>query len=238
MCGRFAQCFDVQATADWLEAQPPAETPPARYNIAPGSRILACRVQADNQRELASLHWGLLPSWAKDRKLGVKTFNARAETVAEKPSFRAAFKHRRCLIPADAFYEWRTTPNGKQPFAFRRRDGRPMTLAGLWEQWTDPSSGERVESATIIVTQANATIAAVHDRMPVILDRAHWAEWLNPDNQSKTQLTGLLQPCPGEEMIGYPVTRSVGQPRFDAPECLAPTGPLISATIGQTDSIR
>ena len=227
MCGRFAHCFDVQATADWLEAQPPAETPPARYNLAPGSRILACRVQADGQRELAFLHWGLLPSWAKDRKLGYKTFNARAETVAEKPSFRAAFKHRRCLIPADAFYEWQSTPNGKQPFAFRRRDGQPMTLAGLWEQWTDPSSGERVESATIIVTQANATIAAVHDRMPVLLEAAHWDQWLDPAETDKSRLTALLQPYPAEKMIGYPVDQAVGRPSTDGPECLVPRGAAI-----------
>ncbi|WPL15702.1 hypothetical protein Thiowin_00616 [Thiorhodovibrio winogradskyi] len=233
MCGRFAQCFDVQATANWLEAQPPIGTPPARYNIAPGSRMLACRSRADIQRELASFHWGLVPSWAKDRKLGYKTFNARAETVAEKPSFRAAFKHRRCLIPADAFYEWQTTPNGKQPFAFRRWDEQPMTFAGLWEQWTEPSSGERLESATIIVTNANPLVAAVHDRMPVMIDPKDWDQWLHPGEADENRLKRLFQPCPGDAMIGYPVTWSVGQPRFDAPECLVPTGPLIDAAADQ-----
>jgi putative SOS response-associated peptidase YedK len=180
MCGRFAQCFDVQATADWLKAEPPAEIPPARYNIAPGSRILACRCRADGQRELAAFHWGLLPGWAKDRKFGYRTFNARAETVAEKPAFRAAFRQRRCLIPADAFYEWQSITGGKQPITFRRRDERPMTLAGLWEQWIDPDSRERVENATTIVTRANALINPVHDRMPVILDPADWDQWLDP----------------------------------------------------------
>ncbi|EIC22830.1 SOS response-associated peptidase [Thiorhodovibrio frisius] len=227
MCGRFAQCFDVQATADWLEAEPPAEVPSARYNIAPGSPILACRLGADGQRELAAFHWGLLPSWAKDRKLGFKNFNARAETVAEKPSFRAAFRQRRCLIPVDAFYEWKTSPGGKQPIAFHRRDEQVMSFAGLWEHWIDPASGETIESASIIVTQANALIEAVHDRMPVILDSEHWAPWLDPGNQDKAGLTALLQPCPEDLLLGYPVDRAVGNPRFDRPDCLMPKDPRL-----------
>jgi putative SOS response-associated peptidase YedK len=238
MCGRFAQCFDVQATADWLEAESPAEQPPPRYNLAPGSRILACRSHADGRRELASFHWGLIPGWAKDRKFGNKTFNARAETVAEKPSFRAAFRQRRCLIPADVFYEWKTVPGGKQPFAFRRRDEQPMTFAGLWEQWADPTSGERLDSATIIVTNANPLVAAVHDRMPVILDPAHWAEWLDPGHRDRAKLAALLQPCPGDVLIGYPVDPAVGHPRCDGPAYLEPTGPLIDVAADQFGSVR
>lgn len=231
MCGRFAQCFDVQATADWLEAAPPAETLPLRYNLAPGRRMLACRSRTDGQRELASFHWGLLPSWAKDRKLAYQTFNARVETAAEKPSFRAAFRQRRCLIPADAFYEWKTVPGGKQPFAFRRRDGQPMTFAGVWEHWIDPVSGERLESATILVRQASAPVAAVHDRMPVILDAARWSDWLDPGHQDKTALTALLQPDPTQALLGYPVARALGQMRFDSPQCLTPQGPPIDPAV-------
>lgn len=229
MCGRFAQCFDVQATADWLAAEPPAEPTTPSYNIAPGRAVLACRLGAAGRRELSPFHWGLIPGWAKDRKLGYKTFNARAETVAEKPSFRAAFRRRRCLIPADAFYEWQSTPDGKQPFAFRHRDQRPMTFAGLWEHWVDPDSRETLESATIIVTSANQTVAAIHDRMPVILDARHWDAWLDPAERALSELTALLAPYPADRLIRYPVAKAVGNPRCDGPECLAPEGP-------QTDS--
>lgn len=215
MCGRFAQYrsgteleaqFGASFDGAWL---------PPQYNIAPGSLLLAVRADSAGPRTFTTLQWGLIPRWAKDRKIGYRTINARAETVAEKPSFRAAFRQRRCLIPADGFYEWQATGSGKQPYFIARRDRQPFAFAGLWESWTDPASGERLDSATIIVTQANALVRPIHDRMPVILSPADYGVWLDPTQTRAEALTPLLKPCDPEPMMAYPVDRRVNKPSED-----------------------
>lgn len=225
MCGRFAQFSLPEALEDYFEVADGFDLPPPRYNIAPGSQILAVRAGPDGRRVFTSLHWGLIPSWAKDRKLGYRTINARAETVAEKPSFRTAFKSRRCLIPADGFYEWQTTPSGKQPYFIRLADGEPLAFAGLWETWTDRESGEVVESGTIIVTQANALVGRIHDRMPVILDPRDFSAWLDPAIQTASKLQGLLRPLDPERLSMHAVDRRVGKPSNDDPSLILPLAP-------------
>ena len=150
--------------------------------------------------------WGLVPVWAKDVKLGYSTFNARAETVATKPTFRAAFRHRRCLVPADGFYEWQALAESKrkQPWFIARRDRDPLAFAGLWERWISPA-GDTLESCCIIVTNANALMRPIHERMPVILDPADWDAWLAPDARDPAALQALLQPYPADDLAAWPV---------------------------------
>lgn len=214
MCGRFAQFASGELLESHFQASYEGERLPARYNVAPGTPILICRADGRGRR-LLPVHWGLIPSWAKDRKVGYRTINARAETVAEKPAFRAAFKRRRCLIPADGFYEWQSGADGKQPFFVRRRDGRPLAFAGLWEHWTDPETGEPLESATIIVTQASAQLHRIHERMPVILQPSRYGTWLDPQNLARKPLQQLLQPFEDDGLVAYPVSRRVNRPQED-----------------------
>ena len=222
MCGRFVQ----YRSGEDLEAQFGASFDgawlPPRYNIAPGSQLLAVRADSAGTRTFTTLHWGLIPPWAKDRKIGYRTSNARAETVAEKPSFRAAFRQRRCLIPADGFYEWQATNSGKQPYFHTRQDRQPFAFAGLWESWTDPASGERLASATIIVTDANELVRAIHDRMPVILSPLEYGVWLDPTLTRVESLTPLLQPCDPALLMAYPVDRRVNKPSEDDASLLDP----------------
>ena len=219
MCGRFNLITDAQALVDFFALSDSLDVAP-RYNIAPAQSILAVR-QQDGRRTAAALHWGLIPRWSKDRKIGYKTINARAETVAEKPAFRSAFRRRRCLIPATGFFEWRTVASGKQPYNILRRDGNLMAFAGLWESWRSPD-GEQIESCTIIITEANESVRPVHDRMPVILDPEAYPIWLNPDLQDPAKLQPLLRPCPAELTVAVPVSRSVGNPANDGPDCVRP----------------
>jgi len=215
MCGRFAQFTSGDVLEAQFEATYAGERLPARYNVAPGTPILVCRVDQQGRRHLMPVHWGLIPSWAKDRKVGYRTINARAETVTEKPAFRAAFRRRRCLIPADGFYEWQAAPGGKQPFFIRHHTGRPLAFAGLWERWTDPERGEPLESATIIVTRANAQLQPIHARMPVILDPSDYETWLDPQNLAGEPLQALLQPFAEDALISYAVSRRVNRPQED-----------------------
>ena len=167
-----------------------------RYNIAPTQDVAAVRA-ADSGRELVALHWGLIPSWAKERSIGARMINGRSETVAEKPSFRSALKSRRCLIVADGFYEWQKLGARKQPFFIALADRRPFAFAGLWERWAG-EGGEPVESCTILTTTANEAIAPIHDRMPVILDREHHGVWLDRGVTDAAALLPLLRPQPAE----------------------------------------
>ena len=157
-------------------------------------------------RELALLRWGLIPHWAKEEKIGYRMINARAETVAEKPSFRVALRRRRCLIPATGFYEWKAVPGGKQPYNIQLVDGGLFAFAGLWERWQG-DAGQVVESCTIIVTEANKAISPIHDRMPVILDPSDYKSWLDPQLQDSASLQPLLRPCPPNRINSYPVSR-------------------------------
>lgn len=221
MCGRFtltstpeqlAQCFGLD--------EPPQAAP--RYNIAPGQDVLAIRVDAETSRRVA-VHprWGLVPSWAKDAAIGARMINARAETVAEKPAFRGAFRARRCLVPADGFYEWATRHGRKQAHYIGLRDGAPFGFAGLWEHWVDPSGGA-LESCTLLTRDAIESIRAIHSRMPVILDPAAYEAWLDPALDDPALLAALLQPPPEEHIVCHPVSDRVNDVRFDDPACMAP----------------
>ena len=220
MCGRFnlrlpsaqlAEIFHLLRAPDFLP----------RYNIAPTQPVAAIRTE-DGQRELALLHWGLIPSWAKDPKMGARMINARAETVAEKPSFRSAFRRHRCLIPASGFYEWKQTDSRvKQPYHIAMRDDRAFAFAGLWEHWNG-NDGSEIESCTIITTEANEFLKEIHDRMPVILHADDHDRWLDPKNENKTELLSLLTPYPAEEMRADTISTLVNNVRNDSPECLAP----------------
>lgn len=172
-------------------------------------------------RELTLLHWGLVPFWSKDKKIGYRTINARAETVASKPTFRAAFRHRRCLIPADGFYEWQTQPGGKQPYYITLQEQGLFAFAGLWEQWRGDND-EVLESCTLIVTEANALMQPIHHRMPVILDPKDYDTWLDPANAAKREPAALLKPYPAQRMAAYPVSREVNNPKHTDASCIAP----------------
>ncbi|MGD8497963.1 MAG: SOS response-associated peptidase [Chromatiales bacterium] len=222
MCGRYVQSTPIDELASVLEARVRVDEWRPRYNITPGSMVLACRLGDDGGRDLVLLHWGLIPSWAKDRKLGFRTINARAETVADKPAFRAAFKRRRCLIPADGYYEWRATASGKQPYFFSSRDGRPLAFAGLWEQWTDKETGEQLQSCTIIVTEASERLRPIHDRMPVVLGVEDYAIWLDCESCDRERLRPLLRPAEPDAIEVHAVDRRVNSPAHDDPSLIEP----------------
>jgi putative SOS response-associated peptidase YedK len=209
MCGRFAQRSDPKQLAREFKV---AEAPQveARYNIAPTQDILGVLEAADG-REMKFFKWGLIPSWAKDASMGSRLINARSETVEEKPAFREAFKRRRCIIPADGFYEWQRTGGKKQPFFFQMKDERPFGFAGLWERWQGVA-GQVIESCTIRTTEANEVLRAVHDRMPVILHSDDYELWLDEDARKRELLKDLLRPYPAEEMASYPVSTAINSP--------------------------
>jgi putative SOS response-associated peptidase YedK len=193
-----------------------------RYNVAPTQAIPIVR-QEEGGRVVACARWGLIPAWSRDRSFGgYSTINARAETVATKPAFRAAFRQRRCLIPADGYYEWQAQPGikTKQPWFITLHE-RPFAFAGLWERWVSPE-GEALDSCSIIVTGANALMQPLHDRMPVILEPRCWHRWLDPNHCDAAELQGLLQPYSADGMSAWPVSTHVNSPRVDVPECIDP----------------
>jgi len=221
MCGRFTQTASPEVIAEQFKiTNPPLFTP--RYNIAPSQLIAAIRIDPDTAtRTLVMLRWGLIPSWAKDPKIGNQCINAKAETVAEKPSFRSAFKKRRCLVIATGFYEWQVQSRAKQPIWIGLQSKRPFAFAGLWEQWKPPE-GEPLETCTIITTEPNDLMAPIHNRMPVILSPASYNQWLDLSFQQIEPLKALLRPYPSEELTAYPVSTLVNNPRHDASQCLEP----------------
>ncbi|MCA9897857.1 MAG: SOS response-associated peptidase [Anaerolineales bacterium] len=212
---QLAMQFDVPETA--VNALPPSVP---RYNIAPTQPVAAIRLAENGQREFTFFRWGLVPSWAKDLNIGSRMINARSETVAEKPSFRTAFKRRRCLIPADGFYEWQKQGSGKQPMFIRPVAERPFALAGLWEVWRDPD-GSVLQTCTILTTTPNELMAPIHNRMPVIVEPEDFDLWLNPEPDPEQGLH-LLRPYPAEKMAAYPVSTVVNNPRNDMPDCIQP----------------
>ncbi|MEZ6196552.1 MAG: SOS response-associated peptidase [Planctomycetota bacterium] len=224
MCGRFTLQAPTDAILDLFDLEPEAAPPVIRprYNVAPTQDVLALRV-VEGERELVRLHWGLVPFFMKDAKGAARMINARSETVAEKPSFRAAFKRRRCLVPADGFYEWRkTAAGGKQPFHISMRDGRPFAFAGLWESWDKGPA--RLESCTILTTTPNELVAEVHDRMPVILDPEDFPLWLDPGVTELGALRPLFEAHPADDMRVRAVSTRVNSPRNDDPACLEDAG--------------
>ena len=218
MCGRFALIIDASVLADVFEVEPPSGLTP-RFNIAPTQRVPVVRHDTHGSRECAMLKWGLVPSWAKDEKIGARMINARSETAAEKPSFRSAVKSRRCLVPASGFYEWVRSPGGKQPHFIHFADARPFAFAGLWERWSKGESGP-LETFTILTTRPNDLIADLHDRMPVILPPQAYSEWLDPNVLAPERLQQLSAPHSAEGMEAYPVATHVNRPANDDPECI------------------
>ena len=221
MCGRFTlfEADKVLSKEFGVSGVPPLSP---RYNIAPSQPIAAVRTpHTGTGRELALLRWGLIPSWSKDPAIGNRLINARAETVREKPSFRIAFRRHRCLIPTNGFYEWQRQERGKQPYFVRMRDERIFAFAGLWDRWESPDDGV-IETCTILTTAANAVLAPIHDRMPVILPQAEYARWLDPALKDPDSLSPLLVPFPPEEMLAIPVSPRVNAPSTDDEKCIAP----------------
>jgi putative SOS response-associated peptidase YedK len=219
MCGRFARIVSDRKLREKYRLKE-ATLLKDSYNVAPSQPVAAVRA-TDGDRELVLLKWGLIPSWSKDEKIGYKLINARSETVAEKPSFRSAFKQRRCLISASGFYEWMKQGTGrKQPFFISLRDGEPFSFAGLWERWHDPE-GEEVQTCTILTTTANEVMQPIHERMPVILGPAVEEQWLDP-RVSPDALRSLLLPYTGDDMEARPVGLWVNNPKNDGPKCLEP----------------
>lgn len=218
MCGRFSQRTPAKKIAEKFGVD---EVPPLleRYNVAPTQAVLGVRA-GDGVREATFFKWGLVPRWAKDPSVGNKLINARAETVTEKPSFRDAFLHRRCLVPADGFFEWSRRGDRKQPFYFHLRDGETFAIAGLWEQWE--GGKEPLETCTLLTTEANDLLAPYHDRMPVILRPNDYEVWLDAGVRRADLLTPLLRPYPYKEMSAYPVSALVNNPANDGPRCVEP----------------
>lgn len=226
MCGRYA-LIQALRIADLIPGvRLPKEATAPRYNIAPGQPILAILNTPDRQARM--VHWGLIPSWAKDRSMGAKMFNARAETLAEKPAFRDAFRRRRCLIFADGFYEWKHLSDGKtlEPMYIRMQSHEIFAFAGLWEEWTDPQSGELISSCTVITTAPNSLLEPIHDRMPVILPPHVYQDWLNPKEVIPESLAGLLVDYPAEFMETYCVSPAVNQVGREGPELINPVAPV------------
>lgn len=221
MCGRYTIHIQGDLLAGRFGVSGPAPEASSRYNAAPLQNLPVVRFNAaDGERHLSLLRWGLVPSWAKDVSIGSKMINARGETLIEKPAFRAAFKKRRCLIPADAFYELKKEGSGKQPYAIGKTDDGPFAMAGLWEGWKEPATEEWLHTFTIVTTSANPLLADLHDRMPVILPSSRWAAWLGEDDASEADLVGMLEPFAAEQMRMWSVSRDVGNVRNDRPELL------------------
>lgn len=222
MCGRYALTasseqlmllFDLlQVTFDLVP----------RYNLAPTQLAPVVHLGEDGLRTLTPMSWGLVPRWAKDRSIGSRLINARGETVAEKPAFRTAFRERRCLVPADGFYEWRRTDTGKQPYFIHRADHSPLVMAGLWETWRAPNGRESLQTFTILTTRANRFLAPLHDRMPVFIDRDRFDAWLSRGAIDETSRENFLRPVADDVLVMHPVSTRVNSPAHDEPNLVEP----------------
>ncbi len=222
MCGRFTLRAPLSVLAQQFQFDLDNATQlPLRYNIAPTQDVAAVRL-VNGKRQLAMLRWGLIPSWAKDTKIASSTINARADTVATKPAFRAAYKRRRCLVLADGFYEWLKVGKAKQPYLYEVDGGKPFAIACLWESWwgTGDKESPPLESCSLITTDANKLAQEVHDRMPVILDSVDYDAWLNPESGD---VAYMLLPFDTERMTARPVSTYVNNARNQGPECVAET---------------
>lgn len=224
MCGRFVVTQSPQQLADFFGAVTQEVERQPNYNVAPTTDILGV-VAHDGQRVLESFRWGLVPSWAKDVGIGSKMINARAETLAEKPSFKGLFRHRRLLVPMDGFYEWRKGPHGTTPMFITRCDGSPVVVAGLWSTWKEPGTpadSPWLHTCTLITTRANSTMEPVHDRMPVVLETRDWDEWLDPRNTDVRELADLLRPAADDVLTMYAVSSRVNSVRNKGADLVEP----------------
>jgi putative SOS response-associated peptidase YedK len=231
MCGRYTLKTPAGALVEHFAVDPHAIGQLSlfgpRYNVAPTQAVPVIRLRAAEdgvpRRTLDWLRWGFVPSWSKQPPTGRPLINARSESVADKPSFRTAFRRRRCLVPADGFYEWRTEGRHKQPFYIRRPDGLPFAFAGIWEAWHGDDVDAPLESFAILTTRANRLMADLHDRMPVILAPNDYAAWLEPgeDEARQAELLQLCEPAPDDELVADPVSPRVNKPQYDDPQCIA-----------------
>lgn len=217
MCGRYTLSTPAGRLAEEFQLDSTVEITPS-YNVAPTQQVAAV-LEDEGGRRLEMLRWGLVPSWAEDPEIGARMINARSETAPEKPSFRSAFRRRRCLIAADGFYEWKRENGGKQPYYFHMQDGRPFAFAGLWESW---EKGDGIlRTCAILTTRANSVLEDVHDRMPVILPHDAYNAWLDPD-ADREELGELMIPYPYDDLETYPVSRFVNSPRNNDERCIEP----------------
>ena len=227
MCGRFTnKAKPEQIKKEFKIGNKNPNLYQPRYNIAP-SQMIEVVFEPENERILSPLKWGLVPHWAKDAEIGNRMINARAETLTEKPSFREAFKSRRCIIPASGFYEWQKKSTGaKQPFYFYLKDKEVFGFAGLWEEWIDKQTGEALETCTIITTEANEVLKPAHERMPVILKPEVYDDWLDEKMKDERNMEEVLIPYPAGEMTSHAVSKSVNIPDSDSDELIRPLNSL------------
>jgi putative SOS response-associated peptidase YedK len=222
MCGRYRLSRRKQIIEEHFDAVSGEEDWTPRYNISPTQPVPVIRQhRREPRQELSLLRWGLIPSWAKDASGAARMINARSETAATQPAFRDALKFRRCLIPADGFYEWKKSGKLRQPYCFEVRDGELFAFAGIWEKWNDPSGGA-LETCSILTTTPNAVTAPVHDRMPVVLDPDAYDLWLDPGMKDVAAVSDLLKPYDARLMRSYPVSARINHVANDDEECSAP----------------
>jgi putative SOS response-associated peptidase YedK len=244
MCGRFVSSSSPERIAAYFNAASDVETLSENFNVAPTNDIYAVVAGPDGKPQLQVFHWGLIPVWAKERKIGQKMINARAETLGSKPAFKGVFKKYRFIIPMDGFYEWAAGVEGgpltkagkpaKRPHFIHRIDGEPLAVAGLWSEWKDRSEGPDapwLHSATIVTTSANGTMSAIHDRMPVILPKAMWQMWLDPTNQNIDVLSKLLVPAPDNLLTMHTVSTAVNNVRNKDASLIAPHESVAQGTL-------
>ena len=217
MCGRYTLTVDVKTIAETFGVAPTIEAAP-RYNVAPTQEVVS--ILSNGSVHLDWLQWGLIPSWAKDESIGSKMINARAETLAEKPSFKRLLRSKRCLVVADGFYEWKKEQGGKTPMYITLKSGSPFAFAGLWDLWHGPD-GQEIRSCTIVTTQPNAVVASIHDRMPAILLPNAREMWLDTSLKDEQALLPLLAPYPADEMMARAVSRLVNNPKVEGAELIA-----------------
>lgn len=227
MCGRYVSSSTADEIASYFDATPPPEEVALEpsWNVAPTDDVYVVVADEDGRR-VTPHHWGLVPFWAKDPSVGNRMINARADGLAVKGAFKHAFRKRRCIVPADGFYEWKKVPGQrtKQPYFIHRTDGEPLSFAGLWEEWKRPDdpAGGRLRSTTIITTDANEAMEPIHDRMPVILPPSAWATWLDPSSDDLGALATLLVPAPSDVLVMHPVSTDVGNVRNQGPHLTDP----------------
>lgn len=222
MCGRYASSRDARDLASAFEVEePPEEVLPPSWNVAPTDPVYAV-LQRGESRLLKVVRWGLVPSWAKDSKGAARLINARRETVTSKPAFRAAYTRRRCLLPADGYYEWQVDGGRKRPWFLSARDGEPLAMAGLYEVWA-PEDGERLWTCTVITTDAADELGHIHDRTPLLVPRGDWERWLDPEVEDPGE--ALLVPAVSGQLDAWPVSPAVGNVRNDGPELSQPLPP-------------
>lgn len=230
MCGRYVSSSTPDDIARYFDAdeQPERALEPS-WNVAPTDDVYVVLEEDDEVRRVAEHHWGLVPFWAKSPAIGSKMINARADGLATKSAFKDSFARKRCIVPADGFYEWRAVPGQKvkQPYLITRADGAPLAFAGLWASWRSPDGdgSQRLRSATIITTTPNALMATIHDRMPVILPADAWEEWLDPANHDVDELGSLLVPAPDDDLVMRPVSTEVNSVRNQGPHLIDPVAP-------------